>query len=126
VLLFHCSQLLNSLLEEDEITYSWFLQDGATAHTANNSMKLLNEIFGERVISRKLWPPRSPDPTPPDFYLWGAGKSAVCCDHPRTLNELKTTITAYVRNISQADLQKVFANKVKRVQACLDARGHHF
>jgi hypothetical protein len=25
-----------------------------------------------------------------------------------------------------ADLQKVFANKIKRVQACIDARGHHF
>jgi hypothetical protein len=35
-------------------------------------------------------------------------------------------LTAYIRNISQADLQKVFANKIKRVQACLDARGHHF
>jgi hypothetical protein len=39
---------------------------------------------------------------------------------------LATAITAYVRNISQADLQKVSANKIKRVQACIDARGHHF
>jgi hypothetical protein len=53
-------------LEEDEITYSWFQQDGATAHTANNSMKLLNEIFGERVISTNLCPPRSPNFTPPE------------------------------------------------------------
>jgi hypothetical protein len=28
--------------------------------------------------------------------------------------------------IPNADLQKVFANKIKRVQACIDARGHHF
>jgi len=47
-------------------------------------------------------------------------------DRPRTLNQLKTAITAYIRNISQADLQKVFANKIKRVHACIDARGHHF
>jgi hypothetical protein len=47
-------------------------------------------------------------------------------NHPRTLNELKTAITAFIRNISQADLQKVFANKIKRVQACIDARGQHF
>ena len=46
--------------------------------------------------------------------------------HARTHNELKTAITAYIRNISQADIQKVFANKIKRVQACTDARGHHF
>jgi hypothetical protein len=61
--------------------------------------------------------------TPPDFYLWGAAKSAVYHDHPCMLNELKT---AYIRNISQADLQKVFANKIKQVQACIDAHGHHF
>ena len=47
-------------------------------------------------------------------------------DRRLTLNELKTAITAYMRNISQADLQKVFANKIKRVQACIDARGYHF
>jgi len=44
----------------------------------------------------------------------------------RTLNELKTAITAYIRNISQADLQKVLANKIKWVQAYIDAHGHHF
>ena len=33
------------LLGEDEIIYSWFQQDGATAHTANSSIKLLHEIF---------------------------------------------------------------------------------
>ena len=52
--------------------------------------------------------------------------AAVYRDRLRTLNELKTAITAYIRNISQADLQKVFADKIKRVQACIDARGHHF
>jgi hypothetical protein len=25
-----------------------------------------------------------------------------------------------------ADLQEVFANRIKRVQACIDSRGHHF
>jgi hypothetical protein len=34
------------------------------------------------------------------------------CSH--MLNELKTAITACIRNISQVDLQKVFANKIKR------------
>jgi hypothetical protein len=48
-------------------------------------------------------------------------------DHDtRTLIELKTAITTFIRNISQADLQKVFANRIKRVQACIDARGYHF
>jgi hypothetical protein len=66
------------------------------------------------------------DLTPPDSYLRGTAKFAVYRDRPRTLNELKTAITAYIRNISQVDLQKVFANKIKWIQACNDARGHHF
>jgi hypothetical protein len=41
------------------------------------------------------------------------------------INELKAAITAYI-NISQADLQKVFVNKIKQVQACIDVHGHHF
>ena len=49
--------------------------------------------------------------------------AAVYRDCPRTLNELKTAITATIRNISQADLQKVFANKIKWVRACIDVRG---
>jgi hypothetical protein len=61
------------------------------------------------------------------IYLWGAAKSAVYRDRPRMLNELKTAITAYVRNISQENLQKkMFVNKMKQVQACIDARGHNF
>jgi hypothetical protein len=56
----------------------------------------------------------------------GAAKSAVYRDGPRTHNELKTAITAYIINVSQADLQKVFANKIRRFHACIDARGHHF
>jgi hypothetical protein len=58
--------------------------------------------------------------------LWGAAKYAAYRDRPRTLNGLKTAVTVFIRNISQVDMQKVFANKIKRVQACIDARGHHF
>jgi hypothetical protein len=58
--------------------------------------------------------------------MWGAAKSAVYCDRPGTLDGLKTAITMYIINISQADLQKMIANKIKQVQACIDARGHHF
>jgi hypothetical protein len=47
-----------------------------------------------------------PDFTPSEFYLSGAAQSAVYRDRPHTLNELKNALTAYIRNISQADLQK--------------------
>jgi hypothetical protein len=58
-----------------------------------------------------------------NFYECGAAKSAVYRDRPHTFNGLKSV---FIRNISHADLQKVLANKIKWVQACIDAGGHHF
>jgi hypothetical protein len=97
-----------------------------TTFVSTEEHVFLNEIFGELFISRNVWPPCSSDLTAPDFYLWGAAKSAVCRDRPRTLNELKTAIIECIRIISQENLQKVFENKIKQVQPCIDARGHHF
>jgi hypothetical protein len=54
------------LLEENERD-CWLQQDGATPHTANTTT-FLQEFFGERIIEGGLWPPRSPDLTPPDFF----------------------------------------------------------
>ena len=49
----------------------WFQQDGATSHTARESMQLLRQYFGNKIISRfgdVNWPSRSPDLTIPDFF----------------------------------------------------------
>ena len=54
-----------------------FQQDGATSHTARVSKNILNDVFPNRVISRYgaiPWPPRSPDLTPCDLFLWGVPK----------------------------------------------------
>ena len=40
---------------------------GTTGYTARATMTAVCKVFGERVILRDLWPPRSPDLTPPDF-----------------------------------------------------------
>ena len=94
----YCSDIIHAFIGQmtsDEINYSWFQQDGATAHTSGRSMNLLKEFFGDRIISEDVWPPRSPDLNPPHIYLWGAAKSAVYRDRPRTLDDLQAVITAF-------------------------------
>jgi hypothetical protein len=51
---------------------------------------------------------------------------AVYRDRPRRRNGWETAVTVFIGNISQADLQNVFANKIKRGQATIDTLGHHF
>ena len=106
--------------------YSWFQQDGATAHTSGRSMHLLKEFFGDRIILKDVWPPLSPDLNPPVFYLWGTAKSAVYRDRPRTLDDLQAAIIAFIQSISSEQLIAVFRNKIRRVKDCIDAKGVTF
>ncbi|GFW36722.1 uncharacterized protein TNCV_1220541 [Trichonephila clavipes] len=69
-----------------------FMQDGAPPHITCCVKDVLKHHFTEeRVISRQfhhLWPPRSPDLNPCDFWLWGHLKLLVSYDQPRTLHNL--------------------------------------
>ena len=67
----------------DEINISRMLisiQDSTTAHTVHASMEL-HCIFDRRIISKNLWPPRSLNLTPCDFYLCGTLKNKVYTDN---------------------------------------------
>jgi hypothetical protein len=103
----------------------YFQQDSATAHTARISVTLLRGVFGDRIISKDIWPPRSPDLTPPDYNLRGAMKDAVYKDNSHTLLELKETIANFISNITPI-LSHIFKNKIRRVDACQQARRGHF
>jgi hypothetical protein len=75
-----------SLLDEEE-RFCWLQQDGATSHTANSTMEMLKQFSDDRIISKNLWPPRSPDLTPIDYFLWGYMKQVVYSNHPQTTEE---------------------------------------
>ena len=113
-------------LDESEIQCAWFQQDGATAHTAKKTLAFLEEFFADRIISKGLWPPRSPDLNPLDFYLWGSLKGKVYRNRPRTLAELKAAITDEVNQISEEELGAVMDNLLKRIDVCIKEKGAHF
>ncbi|KAJ4427049.1 hypothetical protein ANN_26848 [Periplaneta americana] len=58
----------------------WFQQDGATGHTAENSMPVVRRMFPGHITSRRgyiPWPPCSPDLTVCKYFLWDYLKSKV-------------------------------------------------
>ena len=125
----YCEQIIHPFtrqLTEQEIQTTFFQQDGATAHTSNATLNVLREFFGERIISKGLWPPRSPDLSPPDYFLWGAAKQKVYKNKPHTLAELEGNIQDYISNIDNEQLNKVFENMKKRINLCIQLNGHHF
>ena len=78
----------------------WFQQDGASAHFALAVRQRLDEVFGNRWISRGSdnhpaplpWPPRSPDLTTPDNALWGYIKEKVQRQRYVTTDDLQNAV----------------------------------
>ena len=70
-------------------------QDGAPLHWGLAIRQLLNDTFPERWIGRDgpiPWPPRSPDITPLEFFLWGYVKDIVYRTKVRDVSDLQQQI----------------------------------
>jgi hypothetical protein len=48
-------------MTDDERQHGYFQQDNATAHIARNSVRALQKVFDDKIISTGMWPPRLPD-----------------------------------------------------------------
>ena len=119
---------MHHFLRGVDLSQIWFQQDGATCHTAGATLRWLQSVFNDRLISKKCdveWGPRSPDMNPLDFFLWGFLKDRVYEGNPETLDQLKRNITREVRAISPAIRERVTNNFKKRLDACLKAKGRH-
>ncbi|KAJ4438538.1 hypothetical protein ANN_14485 [Periplaneta americana] len=113
-------------LDDVELSQGYFQQDGATCHTSNESMELIASFFDDRIISRNLWPPRSPDLTTPDFFLWDYLKDRVYATRPQTLDYVKHNITQEIQAIDNRVLQRVASNMERHVELCLMQDGGYF
>jgi hypothetical protein len=105
----------------------WFQQDGATTHTAQNSMAVVRGMFPQHGISRfgdVEWPPRSPDLSACDFFLCFYLKK-VFAHQPFTLQELKDCIQVEIQGIPVNMLRKVMDIVRQRAEMCLTSNGVH-
>jgi hypothetical protein len=107
--------------------YSFFQQDGATCHTSHVSLAHIHNVFTEeKTVSKGLWPPRSPDLSTCDFFLWGYLKGVVYKTNPHTLEELKDNIQTAIQAIDVNVLRNVYFNMITRALKCIDVHGDHF
>jgi len=116
------------LTRRRKLSRTWFQQDGATSHTARETMNCLRRMFGSRLISKNaetVWPPRSPDLSTCDYFLWGYLKSRVYKNKPRSLEQLKQAITRQAEAIPKTMLVRVYENFVVRLRNCIKKRGQH-
>ena len=122
---------LKANIGQTELDITWFQQDGATPHTANESIDLVKSVFGNRTVGRRLavnWPPRSPDLTPLDFFLWGNLKERVFKDvKATTVRGLKDRIKSAFDDIrgDTGLFLRVWANLLHRWKLVVEKHGEH-
>jgi len=81
-------------------------------------MTIVRKMFPGHLISRfghVPWPPRSPDLSMCDFFLWGYLKSRVYTHKPRMLNDLKEAIRQEICPIDRQLLARVMEDFKKKV-----------
>ena len=117
-----------------QIKYSflslWWQQNGAPPHCTNANIDYLNTQFQGRVISRRHrrgrnWPPRSPDLSPLDFFLWGYLKSKVYNPRPATLDPLEQNIRAQAALLDPAMINRAILDMRSRAKRCIANNGGH-
>ena len=123
--------LLPALQARNDFAELYFQQDGAPPHYSLAVRAFLNQEFPQRWIGRRgsiEWPPRSPDLTPMDFFLWGVLKEQVYSRNPKTIPELRQYITDSFADINrnQELCQTVCESVLDRCHDCCDNEGRHF
>ena len=108
-----------------------FQQDGAPPHYANITRDYLNETFPQRWVGRgggqgwRAWPPRSPDLTPLDFFLWGYVKDKVYQVKIRDLTHLMARVTEVIESIPPDMIANVWREVEYRLDVCRATNGGH-
>ena len=107
----------------------FFQKDGATSHTAGDSMAAVRNLFPKHVISSYgdiTWPARSPDLSAWDFFLCGYLKSQVFkAPAPHTVQELKNRLQQEITRIPVEMRQREMGDVRKRLTGCLERNGGH-
>jgi len=92
-------------------------------------MAIVRNMFPGHLISRfgdVPWPPRSPELSTCDFFLWGGYlKSRAYTHKPRTVSDLKEAIRQEIRPINRQLLARVMDDLKKMLENHIQEDGRH-
>ncbi|CAH1967458.1 unnamed protein product [Acanthoscelides obtectus] len=99
------------------------------SHYHNRVRNYLDTWSNNRWIGRDgpiSWPPRSPDMTPMDFFLWSYVKQEVYRYPPSTSENMKERIKDDFLNIREHMLREVQRSFIQRLRLCIQHGGDIF
>lgn len=122
---------LAALLDELPLQYRvgmWFQQDGCPSHTSIVARNKLNAMFPGQWIGKYgpvNFPPRSPDLTVLDYYLWGRIKDIVYTRRPTTREDMMERIRTAMASLEPAEIRRAVDCFRGRIRLCAQQNGAH-
>lgn len=122
---------LSALLDELPLRYRqnmWFQQDACPAHTSIVARIQLNAKFPGKWIGKfgpVSYPPRSPDLTVLDYFLWGRITDLVYINRPTTRDDMKQRIRTAIASLDAAEIRRAVDSMQNRVRVCVQQEGAH-
>lgn len=114
-----------------ELNAIHFQQDGAPSHNAHVVRPFLEDNFPQRWIGTNgavRWPPRSPDLSVLDFFLWGFLQSKIYKTRNRTVEELRQATHLAFQFLQNHSI--IILNALRRIselcELCIRENGNHF
>ena len=104
------------------------MQDGAPTHFSCFVSDVLNERFPDAWIGRGgpiPWPPRSPDLSQLDFFLWRYIKNIVYAEKIRNIQHLQDRITSAIESLTRYMIQKTWQEIEFRLDVSRATNGAH-
>jgi len=102
-------------------------QDGAPAHTCNDTLKFLREKLGsKRPWPKELWPPSSPNLNPLDYHVWTHVKTKACASPHPNVAAMKASMNKEWATMSTATISKLCGAFRSRLEKCIAAHGGIF
>jgi len=105
-----------------------FQQDGASPHWVSDVRRCLDATFLNGWTGRDgptPWPPRSPDITPIDFFLWGYVKDKVFSTPVPDITNLTARITDAFATITEDMLENTWREIDYRLDVLRATKGAH-
>lgn len=107
-----------------------FQHDGCPVHTSRIVKDFLNQQYGDQWIGRNgpiQWPPRSPDLSPLDYFIWGRAKELVYTEEILNIEQLKEKIdNAFQTMKTEIQLNVTTTEIRRRCEMCISVEGSHF
>ena len=98
----------------------------ARAHTAHDTIELLESQDKLRPLLPHMWPPNSPDLNPVDYCIWGELERRVYRGRTiTTVDELKEALTAEWKKFPQETINSSIDSFTKRLQRAVEMEGSH-